>query len=561
MNRIFRALAAALFLLPSMAAAQSVNPFNPDFAWCATQGSVATRGATTWNCLTPGTAGQVLRTNGAGANVSWQTVSGTGTVTSVGLTMPSIFSVSGSPITTTGTLAASLASQAANTFFAAPNGSAGTPSFRLVTLADIPQMDAAHLPNAGVSTGSIVTGTFPALDIATQSIPGNRLVNGTITSTQIQGASVSRTRLANMADGMIMSNISGATASPADNSLTSILDYSIGSAQGTIAYRGASGWNALTPGLSGQLLQSGGAGGNPSWTTPVITPTQLTGVLNTSGRLTVTSGSPLENNATSGTIYFTPYVGNIIPLYDGTNMIPTAFNELSQLATDTTKSPAAAAASSVYDMFVWNDGGTLRLSRGPVWTNATTRAMALSMVQGIQTNATAITNGPAANRGTYVGTVLTNSSAQFQVTRGGILTAARIGVWNAYNRIALSGQITTAGGATSWTPGTTATNVAGNSAFNVAYVTGDIQSNMFQGATYATTTASGYYISSFALDGATAGLSGVVGSSSNGSATPLQQQSTLGAHNMSLYERCTAAAACTGFGDNERTGFVFTILY
>ena len=32
--------------------------------------------------------------------------------------------------------------------------------------------------------------------------------------------------------------------------------------------------------------------------------------------------------------------------------------ELSQALSDTTKSPAAAAANSLYDVFVWNDSGT-----------------------------------------------------------------------------------------------------------------------------------------------------------------------------------------------------------
>lgn len=36
-------------------------------------------------------------------------------------------------------------------------------------------------------------------------------------------------------------------------------------AQGQIPYRGASGPAALTPGLAGQVLQSGGVGANPSW--------------------------------------------------------------------------------------------------------------------------------------------------------------------------------------------------------------------------------------------------------------------------------------------------------
>lgn len=63
---------------------------------------------------------------------------GSGTVTSVGVSVPSIFSIFGSPITSSGTMILSLASQAANRFFAAPNGSAGLPTFRAIATADLP---------------------------------------------------------------------------------------------------------------------------------------------------------------------------------------------------------------------------------------------------------------------------------------------------------------------------------------------------------------------------------------------------------------------------------------
>lgn len=69
----------------------------------------------------------------------------TGTVSSVALSLPSIFSVSGSPVTTTGTLSATLASQTANTVLAAPNGSNGSPSFRALVAADIPSLLASKI--------------------------------------------------------------------------------------------------------------------------------------------------------------------------------------------------------------------------------------------------------------------------------------------------------------------------------------------------------------------------------------------------------------------------------
>lgn len=69
--------------------------------------------------------------------ISFQAVGGGGSVTSVALSLPGIFTVSGSPITTSGTLSATLASQTANTFFSAPNGSNGSPTFRAIAFADV----------------------------------------------------------------------------------------------------------------------------------------------------------------------------------------------------------------------------------------------------------------------------------------------------------------------------------------------------------------------------------------------------------------------------------------
>ena len=105
----------------------------------STQGAVLYRGASAWSALSPGTSGFVLTAAGAAANPSWAAVGG-GTVTSVAMTVPtSILSVAGSPVTTTGTLAVTLATQTANTVFSGPTtGSAATPTFRALVAADLP---------------------------------------------------------------------------------------------------------------------------------------------------------------------------------------------------------------------------------------------------------------------------------------------------------------------------------------------------------------------------------------------------------------------------------------
>jgi hypothetical protein len=71
------------------------------------------------------------------ANRSWNV----GTVTSVGLSLPNIFSVSGSPVTAGGTLTATLALQPANRVFATHPSLAGPPSFRSLVATDIPALD------------------------------------------------------------------------------------------------------------------------------------------------------------------------------------------------------------------------------------------------------------------------------------------------------------------------------------------------------------------------------------------------------------------------------------
>jgi len=96
------------------------------------------------------------------------TETGTGTVTSVALAAPSIFTVSGSPVTTSGTLTFALATQAANIVFAGPTaGGAAAPTFRSLVSADIPDLSATYLSLAAggtvagaVTFGSTVTGTW-----------------------------------------------------------------------------------------------------------------------------------------------------------------------------------------------------------------------------------------------------------------------------------------------------------------------------------------------------------------------------------------------------------------
>jgi hypothetical protein len=78
---------------------------------------------------------------------------GAGTVTSVGLSLPNLFTVSGSPVTSSGTLTATLASQTANQVFAGPTtGSPAAPTFRALVSTDLPSHTHAISDVTGLQT-------------------------------------------------------------------------------------------------------------------------------------------------------------------------------------------------------------------------------------------------------------------------------------------------------------------------------------------------------------------------------------------------------------------------
>jgi hypothetical protein len=103
-------------------------------------------------------AGTVSGTDPVTVPLEWVTPSASG-VTSVGLSLPGIFTVSGSPVTGSGTLSATLASQSQNLIFASPDGASGAPSFRSFVNAD--------LPTSGATAGSY---TFASLTVNAQGI-------------------------------------------------------------------------------------------------------------------------------------------------------------------------------------------------------------------------------------------------------------------------------------------------------------------------------------------------------------------------------------------------------
>lgn len=107
----------------------------------------------------------------------------------------------------------------------------------------------------------------------TQWEPQNLTGGGTITSvvagTGLTGGSASGAAtlsFASIASNTLLANTTGGAAAPISTTLNTLLD-TVSSTQGSILYRNAAGWVALSPGTSGQYLQTQGAGANPQWAT------------------------------------------------------------------------------------------------------------------------------------------------------------------------------------------------------------------------------------------------------------------------------------------------------
>lgn len=172
------------------------------------------------------------------------------------------------------------------------------------------------------------------------------------------------------------------------------------------------------------------------------------GSLPPQGRLTLATGNPvLNSDAIAQTVvYYTAYVGNQVPVWNGSQ-----FSLLSFAADVPLSLTAAASANAIVDVFGFSNAGVLQTGFGPVWgasgagagsrgTGAGTTALARQ--NGIWTNAFPITllNGatsyPAipANQATYLGSILVDGTAGQVSCHTSLGQSRKFGVWNAYNR-------------------------------------------------------------------------------------------------------------------------------
>lgn len=169
--------------------------------------------------------------------------------------------------------------------------------------------------------------------------------------------------------------------------------------------------------LASALTDETGSGAAVFGTSPTFT-TDVRGLMwamAPGGRLTLTTAVPLTTADVTGagTLYYTPYVGSTIALYNGTTWVLYPFTERSLALTLT--------SGKNYDVFLYDNSGTLTLELSAAWTNDTTRADALTTQNGVT-----VKSGATTRR--WLGTIRASGSNTTEDS------FAKRFVWNAHNR-------------------------------------------------------------------------------------------------------------------------------
>lgn len=199
---------------------------------------------------------------GATANVGTVTsVGGTGTVS--GLTLSGSVTVSGN-LTLGGTLAvtpSNFASQTANTILAAPNGSAGVPTFRAIVASDIPILNQSTTGSAATLTTGRTIGMTGDVAWTSASFNGSGNVTGTST---IGNNVVSNAKLATVNTGTIKGRVTAATGNVEDltgTQATTLLDTFTSALKGLAPASGGGTTNFLRADGTWAAPAGGGGGG------------------------------------------------------------------------------------------------------------------------------------------------------------------------------------------------------------------------------------------------------------------------------------------------------------
>lgn len=262
------------------------------------------------------------------------------------------------------------------------------------------------------------------------------------------------------------------------------------------------------------------------------------------GRLTLTSATPVTTADVTGatTVYWTPYLGNRIALFDGSVWAVSTFTEKSIAVPATT--------ATAYDVFIYDNSGTLTLEL-TAWTNVTTRATALTTQDGVYVKSGALTRR-------YLGSfVTTGVSGQTEDS------FAKRFLWNYYHRVPRGLRVVDA--TNSWTYTTDSFQQANASAANQLAVMVGLAEVLVECHTCGVTSNSsgGVNVSvTIGFDSTTTAASTVVSvpatAATSGYASTLaflRHYPTVGYHIYTWLERSAATGTTTWYGDDAGTRF------
>lgn len=110
------------------------------------------------------------------------------------------------------------------------------------------------------------------------------------------------------------------------------------------------------------------------------------------GRLTLVSNTPvlISDQLAKTAIYYTPYIGDTVPIYSGAAWDNKTFAELT-LNLDTSNH----LLETVYDAFIWNDAGTIKIGSGPAWNHNATITVTIATPAVVSWTAHGLNEGDA----------------------------------------------------------------------------------------------------------------------------------------------------------------------
>ena len=297
--------------------------------------------------LTVGTSGQVLKVT-AGVP-AWETDTTTGTVTSVALSAPAVFTVSGSPVTSSGTLALTYSGTAL------PEANGGTAQTTYTTGDFLYASGSNTLSKLAVgTTGQVLTVAAGLPSWATDT------TTGTVTSVGLSAPAFLTVGSSPVTSSGTLALTFSGTAIPAANGGTAQTTYSTGD---LLYASGANTLSKLAIGTSAQVLTV--TGGAPAWGSAgagTVTSVDMSG--GTTGL--TTSGGPVTSSGTitlagtlaavnGGTAQTTYATGDLLYASGANTLSKLAVGTTNQVLTVTSGAPAWAAAtsSSNNQAFAW----------------------------------------------------------------------------------------------------------------------------------------------------------------------------------------------------------------